>query len=373
MKTMHSGAGAIRSLTARVFGRIVAARHRPWPGIARLSPARVSSAFVARALMVPALMALVLGATQPVLAQAQPFPSKPVRLILGYPAGGLTDVLARAMAQEISKTWGQQLVVENRPGANQIIASEFVARSAPDGHTLLLVDSSAIILNPLLYSKLPYDPTRDFQPVLNLTLVPDMLVASPNFPAANLQEFLRVARERAGTATVSYGTFGLGSLTHVDTEAFGILAGVKLHHIPYKGIAEVLPALASGQIDVALSGIPPLPGLVKQGRIKAIALASNRRSPAMPDVPTFAEAGGPDFDSHAWFGIVAPAAVPRPIVDRIAADLGRVISQPAFNEKYIGGAGMELLNHGPEQFAETIKVDAAAYTQRVRSNNIRLE
>ncbi len=361
MKTMHSGAGAIRSLTARVLDRIVAARHRTRQGIARLSPA----------LMAPAFMALALGASQPGLAQAQAFPSKPVRLILGYPAGGLTDVLARAMAQDVSKTWGQQLVVENRPGANQIIASEFVARSAPDGHTLLLVDSSAIILNPLLYSKLPYDPARDFQPVLNLTLVPDMLVASPNFPAANLQEFLRVARERAGT--VSYGTFGLGSLTHVDTEAFGILAGVKLHHIPYKGIAEVLPALASGQIDVALSGIPPLPGLVKQGRIKAIALASNRRSPAMPDVPTFAEAGGPDFDSHAWFGIVAPAGVPRPIVDRIAADLGRVIAQPAFNEKYIGGAGMELLNHGPEQFAETIKVDTVAYTQRVRSNNIRLD
>ena len=146
-----------------------------------------------------------------------------------------------------------------------------------------------------------------------------------------------------------------------------------MNHIPYKGISEVLPALTGNQIDLALSGIPPLPGLTKQGRIKPIALASSRRSPAMPDVPTFAEAGGPDFDSHAWFGLVTQAGVPRAIVDKVALDLGRVISQPAFNEKYISGAGMELLNQPAAQFAETIKADTISYTPRIRSNNIHLE
>ena len=316
-------------------------------------------------------------ALSPGQAQAQTspgaaaYPARPVRLILGYTAGGLTDVLARAMAQEIVKTWGQQLLVENRPGANQIIAAEAAAHAPADGYTFLMVDSSALVLNPLLYSKLPYDPAKDFQPVLNLTFVPDMLVASPQFPGNTLQDVLRIAREQPGK--LSYGTFGLGSLTHVDTEAFAAIAGIRLNHIPYTGISEVLPALTGNQIDLALSGIPPLPGLTKQGRIKPIALASSRRSPAMPDVPTFAEAGGPDFDSHAWFGLVTQAGVPRAIVDKVALDLGRVISQPAFNEKYISGAGMELLNQPAAQFAETIKADTISYTQRIRSNNIHLE
>ncbi len=302
---------------------------------------------------------------------AQPFPAKPVRLVVPYPAGGLTDVLSRAIAAEIGKTWGQQLLVENRPGANGIIAAELVAKSAPDGYTLLMVDKTTIALNPALYTKLPYDPARDLTAVINLTASSSVLVAHPAFPANTLQEVIALAREKPGQ--VNYGTFGLGSIVHVDIEALSAHSDIKLNHIPYKGVAEVMPAVAGGQVQIALAGIPPTLGLIKQGKIKAIALAGPRRSNVLPDVPTFAEAGVTGVESRSWFGLVAPTGVSRANIEKIAADLGKVISAPEFQEKFITGVGMELLNQPPDVFADLMKTDRAYYAALIKKMNLKLD
>lgn len=307
----------------------------------------------------------------PALAAAQAFPAKPVRLVIPYPPGGLVDVVGRAIAADIAKVWGQPLVVENRPGGNQIIAAEHVARSPADGYTILVLDKSGMVINPILYSKLPYDPTKDFVPVLNLMRTPTVLIVHPQVPANSLSELVQLAKSKP--EEITYGTFGAGSVTHIDTEAFSRQAGIKMRHIPYKGIAEVLPAVASGQIQIAMSGVPPMLPLAKQGRVKVFASATAARSPQLPEVPTFAEAGFPGFLSDAWFGVVAPAGTPRAIVERIAGDIGKVIAAPEFNNKYISGAGMELLNQPTEAFAEVIRADASAYGSRVRALNLKLD
>ncbi len=310
-------------------------------------------------------------AMMPGTALAQAFPAKPVRLIVPYPAGGLTDVLSRAIAAEIGKTWGQQLLVENRPGANGIIAAELAAKSAPDGYTIMLVDKTTIALNPALYTKLPYDPARDLVAILNMTASSSVLVAHPAVPANTLQELIALARTKPGE--LNYGTFGLGSIVHVDTEALSAHSNIKLNHIPYKGVAEVMPAVAGGQVHMALAGIPPTLGLIKQGKIKAIALAGPRRSHVLPDVPTFAESGVTGVESRSWFGLVAPTGVPRANIDKIAADVGKVISAPEFQEKYITGVGMELLNQPPEAFAELMKADRAYYAALIKKMNLKLD
>ena len=302
---------------------------------------------------------------------AQTFPAKPVRLVVPYPAGGLTDVLSRAIAAEIGKTWGQPLLVENRPGANGIIAAELVSKSAPDGYTLLMVDKTTIALNPALYAKLPYDPARDLTAVINLTASSSVLVAHPAFPANTLQELIALAREKPGQ--VNYGTFGLGSIVHVDTEALSSHSNIQLNHIPYKGVAEVMPAVASGQVQIALAGIPPTLGLIRQGKIKAIALAGPRRSNVLPDVPTFAEAGVTGVESRSWFGLVAPTGVSRANIEKIAADLGKVISAPEFQEKFVTGVGMELLNQPPDVFADLMKTDRVYYAALIKKMNLKLD
>jgi tripartite-type tricarboxylate transporter receptor subunit TctC len=302
---------------------------------------------------------------------AQTFPAKPVRLIIPFTAGGLTDVLGRGIASELNKTWSHPMLVENRPGANQIIGAEALARSAPDGHTLLMADKAPLTLNPHLYSKLPYDAAKDFAPVLNLVHTTNILVAHTGFAPNNMQELIELARTQPGA--INYGSFGLGSSTHLDTEAFASQAGIKLNHIPYKGIAEVLPAIVSGQIQIAISGIPPALGLIRQGRVKALALTGPQRSRLLPDLPTAAEAGAPSLESVSWFGLLAPAGTPRPVIERIAADVGRVISAPEFQEKFISGVGLELLNQPAEPFAERIRADREKGAARVKNVNVRLD
>jgi len=288
-----------------------------------------------------------------------------------FPAGGLTDVLTRGLAHELSKVWGQQVITENRPGANTIIAAEFTAKSAPDGYTMLMANDPTLSSNQYLYSKLPYDPVRDFVPVINIVAVPSVLVANVSLPAASLRELIALAKQKPGE--INYGTFGPGSKTHIDTEALGLLAGIKFTHVPYKGIAEVVPALLAGQIHIALAGVQPVLANVRSGKLRAIAMASPQRSPALPDVPTFAEAGMPEFESRSWFGLVVPAGTPRNIIDRIAADVGRVSSAKEFQDKFVVGVGLESRLLMPEQFAEMLKADRATYAQRVKNVGVRLD
>ena len=304
-------------------------------------------------------------------ANAQSWPMKPVRLIVPYPAGGLTDVLARGLSAEIVKVWGQTLLVENRPGASQMIGAEALAKSPADGYTLAMMDKTPLAINPFLFSKLPYDPVKDFAPVINMVQTSQVLVASPALPANTLPQLVELAKSKPGS--VNYGTFGAGSITHLDSEAFAAAAGIKLTHIPYKGIAEVLPAVASGQIQIALSGIPPMLPLARQGRVKVLGAMTPQRVAVLPDVPTFAEQGYPGLVSSSWFALFAPAGTPRPIIDKIAADVGRIITQKDFDDRFITGVGLEMMNQGPDQLAATVAADRAKYQVYVKNVGVKLD
>jgi tripartite-type tricarboxylate transporter receptor subunit TctC len=303
-------------------------------------------------------------------ANAQSWPSKPVRLIVPYPAGGLTDVLARGIAAEVVKVWGHPLLVENRPGASQMIGAEAIAKSAPDGYTIGMMDKTPLAINPWLFSKLPYDPAKDFAPIINMVQTSQVLVAHPGLAANTVKELVELAKAKPGS--INYGTFGAGSITHLDSEAFAAAAGVKLTHIPYKGIAEVLPAVASGQIQIALSGIPPMLPLARQGRVKVLGAMTPQRVAVLPEVPTFTEQGYP-LVSSSWFALFAAAGTPRPLIEKIAADIGRIISQKDFDQRFITGVGLEMLNHGPDQLAATVASDRQKYQVYVKNVGVKLD
>lgn len=304
-------------------------------------------------------------------AIAQAFPSKPVKIIVPFTAGGLADALARGIAQELGREWPQPVVVENRPGANTIIAAEATAKSPADGYTLLMANDPTLSSNQYLYTKLPYDPVKDLIPVINVAETLQLLVAGPAFSGKTLADVIAAAKAKPGE--VSYGTYGAGSKAHIDTEAFARQAGIKLLHVPYKGVADVVPALLGSQIQIAIAGVPPVLQLVQSGQLRAIAIASPKRSAVLPNVPTFTEAGLKDFNASAWFGLVAPAGTPRAIVEKIAADVSKIIVRPEFQKKYVSGVGLELLNQGPDQFAEFLQKDRAAYAVHIKNINVKLD
>ncbi|HYG42135.1 MAG TPA: tripartite tricarboxylate transporter substrate binding protein, partial [Bordetella sp.] len=251
--------------------------------------------------------ALVLGASQAV-AQEEAFPTKMVRIVVPFTAGGLADVVARGLAQQLASRWSQPVVVENRPGANTIIAAEYVARSAPDGYTLLMANDPTVSSNQYLYSKLPYDPVKDFTPVANVVQTREILLVSNEFPARTVAELIALAKSRPGQVT--YGSYGLGSKAHLDAATFSALAGIEMNHVPYKGVADVMAALVGGQINMAMVGVPPSIPMVKAGKVRLLAVAAPQRIPTFPDTPTFAELGFETMVSQAWFGLIAPAGTP---------------------------------------------------------------
>lgn len=314
--------------------------------------------------------ALVLAFGQ-AMAQATTYPNRPVKIVVPFTAGGLADNLARGLAQELSAAWAQPVVVENRPGANTIIAAQYTAKAPADGYTLLMANDPTLSSNQYLYTKLPYDPVADLVPVINVAETLEVLVAGPGFKGRTLADLIAEAKRRPGQ--VSYGTYGPGSKAHIDAEVFAKTAAVKLLHVPYKGVADVVPALLSGQVQIAFTGVPPVAQVVKSGQLRAIAIAAPKRSALLPDVPTFAEVGMPDFHSSAWFGLVAPAGTPRAVIDKVAQDASRVIVKPDFQAKYITGVGLETLNQGPDQFAEFLKKDRMMYGASLRDMGVKLD
>ena len=319
---------------------------------------------------IPSLLAGLLGAVLVSNALAQQFPTKPVRIVVSYPPGGPVDVLARPLADGLQKLWGSPVIVENKPGANAIIGTDYVAKSAPDGHTLLLANDPSLSSNQYLFSKLPYDPVKDLVPVVSIATTTLILLAPASLPANSLPELVALAKKTPGKLT--YGSIGPGSVTHLDAEAFATAAGIKLVHVPYKGTGEVVPALVAGQIDMALSAIGPSLPHIRSGKMKALALAQPQRSALVPDVPTFAEAGIP-FEAKSWFALAAPAGTPRPIIDRIAADVKRVVEQQEYRDKYVTGMGLDTFVLGPDQFAAFLAKDREKYAQRVKNANVRLD
>ena len=319
-----------------------------------------------------AATAIAILSIAPLTALAQSFPSKPVRIIVSYPPGGPADVLGRPLAEGLQKLWnGTPVLIENRPGANAIIGTDYVAKQPGDGYTLLLANDPSLSSNQYLYSKLPYDPVKDFVPVAGIASTTLILLVPAAPPIASFQELVSMAK--AKPTTLTYGSIGPGSVTHLDAEAMASAAGIKLVHVPYKGTGEVVPALLSGQITMALSAIGPSLGHIRAGRLKVLGIASAQRSAILPDAPTFTEAGLPNFEARSWFALAAPAGTPRAVVEKIAADVRKVVDAADYRDKFIIGMGLDPLPLGPDQFAEYLKQDRAKYAQRVKNANVKLD
>lgn len=316
------------------------------------------------------LSACALGLSCSPVLWAQDFPQRTVRIVVQVPPGGLQDTIARATGQELSTLWGQPVIVENRPSAGGVVAAEGVARAAPDGHTILQTGGSTIYANEMLRKDLPYK-AEDFAPVTILIGSNNILVASPKLPANSMQEIIALARAKPGA--LNYGSLGIGHATHVDVEWLLREAGIKVEHVPYKGGAQALQSVASGEIAFAITGITAAIPMVRQGRIKGIGYTGLKRSELFPDMPTVAEAGFPGFESGSWFGWFAPAATPRAVVERIAADVKKVISVPAFKEKFITAGGHELMATPPAEFGPIMDRQRKAFAAKIKPLNLKME
>ncbi|MBL8382090.1 MAG: tripartite tricarboxylate transporter substrate binding protein [Burkholderiales bacterium] len=304
-------------------------------------------------------------------AGAQPYPSRPIRIVVPYPAGGGIDVLSRQIAQRLAQRWNQPAVVENKPGAGTLLAAETVARAAPDGHTLMITTDSTITINPHLYAKLPYDPVRDFAPVTQLVFLNQLLVANAGLPAANLREL--IAHAKANPGKLNYASYGVGSQPHLAMEILKSQAGIDIAHVPYKGIPQAVPAAIAGEVQLTFSGAASTQAHIRAGRLKAIAIGGTKRLPLMPEVPTFAESGFPDVPANAWFGLFAPAATPREVLAALHAEVTRLLREPEFAQKEIAGKGYELVAGTPEEFAAFLVADSARNARAVKISGARAE
>jgi len=299
------------------------------------------------------------------------WPTKPVRIVVAYPAGGGIDVMARQIAAKLSAPWGQPVVVENKPGANTILAADAVAKAAPDGHTILFTTDATFSINPHLYAKLPYDAQRDFIPVTMLVLLQQMLVAHPSLQANTLDELIKLAKQNPGK--INYASYGSGSQPHLAGEMLKHKAGIDLVHVPYKGISLAVPAVIAGEVQLTFSGIATGMGPVKAGRIKAIAIGGKSRSPLLPQVPTFTELGFPEVETHAWFGLFLPAGSPKDATVRIFEDVRKVLDEPEFRQKQLIERGYEVVGSSPEEFSSFMKVDREKRGQAVKISGARAE
>jgi tripartite-type tricarboxylate transporter receptor subunit TctC len=302
---------------------------------------------------------------------AQSWPAKPVRMVVAYPPGGGIDVMARQIADKLTPAWGQPVVVENKPGANTIVATDTVAKSAPDGYTVLMTTDATFSINPHLYAKLPFDPQRDFVPVTMLVLLQQLLVAHPSLPANTLEELVKLAKAKPGT--INYASYGSGSQPHLAGEMLKNKAGIDLVHIPYKGISLAVPAVMAGEVQLTFAGIATSTAPLKSGRIKPLAIGGAQRSPLFPQVPTFAELGYPEVETHAWFGLFLPAGAPREAVSRLYQDTKRILDDPEFRQKQLIERGYEVVGSSPEEFSSYMKTDSASRARAVKISGAKAE
>ena len=303
-------------------------------------------------------------AQAPAAGAAQGYPSRPIRIVVPYPAGGGIDVISRVAGQRLAQRLGQPVLIDNRPGGGTILAAEQVAKAAPDGYTLMITTDSTITINPHLYAKLPYDPVRDFVPVTQLLLLNQLLLANPSVPAANLKELITYAKANPGK--LNYASYGSGSQPHLAMETLKNQAGIDIVHVPYKGIPQAVPAAIAGEVQLTFSGAASSQAYVKSGRLKAIAVGGKHRLALMPELPTFAEAGFPDVPANAWFGLFAPAGTPRDIVMKLHAEMTRVLRDPEFIQTEIIAKGYELVASTPEEFAVFLVADSVRNARAVK-------
>ena len=305
------------------------------------------------------------------LAQAQQYPSKPIRMVVPYTAGGPADLLVRGLGQKLTEAWGRQIVVENRPGANEIIAAQDVAKSPPDGYNYLLASDAVFSLNGYLYSKLPYDPVKDFTPVSRLVNANLMLVARPDFPANTVRELVDYAKKNPGK--LNYGSVGAGGVNHLAMAWFNTQNGLDMQHVPYKGLVQGLQDIMTSRLDVMFAVIGGAAPHLKAGKMKGLAVSGQTRNVLIPEVPTFTEAGFPNFDASFYFGIAAPAGTPRELVAKMADEAGKIVRTSEFKERYLINLGFEAVGDTPAEFAAFLKQDRELAAKKVKASGAKLD
>jgi tripartite-type tricarboxylate transporter receptor subunit TctC len=312
--------------------------------------------------------ALLVGfSQQAALAQ---YPSKPVHIVVPYPPGGAVDAFARVLSQQLSDVWSQQVVVENRPGASTMIGAEQVAKSPADGYTLLLTAELTFVTVPHLYEKIPFDPLKDFAPITALVSATQALVANPSLPAKTVKDIVALAKTKPGE--LSYGSFGIGSTGHLNMEVLQAMTGVRFNHVPYTGAGPAMNDVIGGHINFMFAALSIVKGNVQAGKLRMIGVGSDHRSREFPDVPTISESGARGFEAKSWFGLAAPAGTPADIIKKINKDVAKVLSDPAFADRYLAAQGLESIVSSPEQFVTFIRDETVKWGKVAKDANIKI-
>ena len=316
------------------------------------------------------------GAAGIALAQAtstgsgQAYPAKPIRMLIGFPPGGGTDIVGRIVAQKLGEALGQQIIVDNRGGASGQLAAELVSKAAPDGYTIMMAHIAAISILPSLVAKLPYDAQKDFAPVSLAAIGPNLLVVHPSVPAKTVKELIALAKARPGQ--LQYASPGAGTVQHLAGELFKLQAKVDILHVPYKGSGQSIVDLIAGHVHMDFDAVPPVINFVRQGKLRALAVTSAKRFSLLPDIPTIEEAGVPGFDMSTWWGVVAPAAVSKEIVAKLNTEMVKAIRLADAREK-ISSVGADTVGNTPDEFAAFIRAETEKYARIIRAANIKLD
>ena len=322
-------------------------------------------------------MAMALGAAMSCAASfgaasqaGSDYPNRPIRIIVAYTPAGTTDILARAIGQKMTESWGQPVIVENRPGANGNIGTEIAARASPDGYTITMGTAATHSINNTLYPKLTWHAQRDFAPISLAAVVPNLLVVNNALPAKSVKEL--IAHAKANPGKLTFGSPGNGATAHLSMELFKTLTGTTMVHVPYKGSAGVLADVMAGQIDLAMDNIPVYLPQAKAGKIRALGVSSSQRTLAAPEIPTVAEAGVPGFEALSWFGLLAPAQTPKVVVDKLAAETARILKLPEVRER-ISGLGAQPVGGTPHEYAKFIQAETTKWEKVIRTAGVKLE
>ena len=313
---------------------------------------------------------LLFGAFLSPIAHAQPYPSKPIRFVVPYPAGGPLDTVARLLAQKVTQSTKQPMIVDNKPGAGGNIGADAVAKSAPDGYTILMGAVATHAINPTLYASIPYDPIRDFAPVTQVASTPNVLVVHPSIPASNVREFIAYAKANPGK--LNFGSGSAGSAGHLAGELFKTMAGVDMTHVPYKGAAPAMQDLIGGQIQRMFDNLASSLAQVRAGNVKALAVTTAKRTALAPELPTIAESGLPGFDISTWFGIFVPAGTSREVVEKLHGEFARALAAPDVRERMLN-LGAEPVGSKPAEFAAYIRGEADKYARVVKASGARVD
>ena len=302
-------------------------------------------------------------------SQSGSFPNRPIHVIVPFPPGGAVDPIARSIGQKLEEAWGQPVLVDNKPGASTIIGSDFVAKAAPDGHTVILIATSFTV-NPSAYSKLPFDPVKDFAPISLVSRLPNMLVVNSQLPVNSVKELIDYLKARPGK--VNFSSIGYGTTQHLTGELFKSMAGVNMVHVPYKGSGPSMMSVVSGETSVTFDSVFLLTPQVKAGKLRALAATGTKRTPLAPNLPTASESGLPGFDVGGWVGFLAPAGTPQEVVQKWHQHVARILQTPEFRERQIS-QGLEPVGSTPEYFAEFIKTEIAKWGKVVKQAGIKLD